>query len=253
LLALEREINQGLWISVVKCLIVNADDFGASRGINRAVIEAHQRGIVTSASLIVNIRWSREAAILSRAAPHLSVGLHVNLANESRALPAPDRADRAALHRQLNQFEDLVGLAPTHLDSHHNVHHDHLWREHFREFAREHGLILRGESPIRCWPHFYGRWGGESHPEHIGVPSLASMLAAEVGEGITEFSCHPGYLDPDFASSYAVEREVELRSLCDPVIRQVLSTLSIRLINHREAASLVRDLLDRFHMARTRR
>ncbi len=41
--------------TTVKYLIVNADDFGASRGINRGIAEAHTTGIVTSTSLMVNI------------------------------------------------------------------------------------------------------------------------------------------------------------------------------------------------------
>ena len=42
----------------MKCLIVNGDDFGASRGINRGILEAHRSGILTSTSLLVNTPWS---------------------------------------------------------------------------------------------------------------------------------------------------------------------------------------------------
>jgi predicted glycoside hydrolase/deacetylase ChbG (UPF0249 family) len=97
-------------------------------------------------------------------------------------------------------------------------------------------LTLRDESPIRCFANFYGRWGGGSHPEHVRVASLAHMLATEVAEGVTEFSCHPGYVDSDLSSTYHIEREVELRTLCDPAIRRALEKLSIHLINHGAAA-----------------
>src|SRR5437588_6327908 len=63
----------------MKYLIVNGDDFGASHGINRGIVEAHQRGILTSTSLLVDTPWSQEAASLVRAAPDLSVGLHAHL------------------------------------------------------------------------------------------------------------------------------------------------------------------------------
>ena len=72
----------------MKYLIVNADDFGASHGINRGIMEAHQRGILTSTSLLVNSVGSREAAKLSRSAPELSVGLHADLRNELQATGA---------------------------------------------------------------------------------------------------------------------------------------------------------------------
>src|ERR1041385_4008281 len=99
--------------ALMKFLIVNADDFGASRGINRGIIEAHERGILTSASLMVDAPWSGEAAMVSRRAPRLSVGLHVHFAGERNALPADDRRCRAELRRQLSRFEELMGEAPS--------------------------------------------------------------------------------------------------------------------------------------------
>src|SRR5437762_14267709 len=79
-------------------LIVNADDFGASQSINRAVIQAHQRGILTSASLMVNGAAAAEAVELARAHPCLGVGLHLTLCHGTSALPPsqiPDLVDRA--------------------------------------------------------------------------------------------------------------------------------------------------------------
>lgn len=60
-------------------LIVNADDFGASRSINSAVIQAHKNGILTTASLMVNGGAFAEAVELAKANPTLGVGLHLSL------------------------------------------------------------------------------------------------------------------------------------------------------------------------------
>jgi hypothetical protein len=57
-------------------LIVNADDFGQSVGVNRGIIEAHERGIVTSASLMVRWPSAQEAAAYARSHTSLSLGLH---------------------------------------------------------------------------------------------------------------------------------------------------------------------------------
>jgi len=57
---------------VMKYLNVNPDDFGACRGVNRGVIEAHRQSILASASLLVKAPWRNEAAALSRTAPELS-------------------------------------------------------------------------------------------------------------------------------------------------------------------------------------
>src|SRR5436309_14451808 len=69
----------------MRFLIVNGDDFGASRGINRGILEAHHRGILTSTSLLVDTPWSEDAACLSRAAPDIGIGLHVDFAGYPRA------------------------------------------------------------------------------------------------------------------------------------------------------------------------
>ena len=60
-------------------LIVNADDFGRSHGINRGVFAAHERGIVTSASLMVRWPAAAAAAASARTRPALALGLHVDL------------------------------------------------------------------------------------------------------------------------------------------------------------------------------
>ena len=60
-------------------LIVNADDFGISRGVNVGIIEAHARGIVTSTSAMTRWPAAREAARLARDHPRLGIGLHVDL------------------------------------------------------------------------------------------------------------------------------------------------------------------------------
>ena len=225
----------------MKVLIVNGDDFGAGRGINRGIVDAHRRGILTSASLMVNMPGSEEAAALAREAPKLSVGLHVNFTNEGGppivALDDPE-ACRAELARQLVRFVGLLGRMPTHLDSHHNVHRRAALRPLFAELARRHALPLREASEVRYFPSFYGQWDGETHLEQVSAESLRRMLREELGEGVTELSCHPGYREPDFVSSYAAEREAELATLCDPSVRASVDALGFRLVGFRDLAAL---------------
>ena len=61
-----------------RVLIVNADDFGISRGVNDGVARAHERGIVTSASLMVDMPGVRAAVRAAQGQPRLGLGLHVN-------------------------------------------------------------------------------------------------------------------------------------------------------------------------------
>jgi hopanoid biosynthesis associated protein HpnK len=68
-------------------LIVNADDFGRSSSINGAVIRAHQEGILTTASLMVNESACEEAVAQAKENPKLGVGLHIALLHGRSALP----------------------------------------------------------------------------------------------------------------------------------------------------------------------
>src|SRR5262249_29015599 len=72
----------------MKRVIVNADDLGRTPGINRGVFEAHRRGIVTSASLMVNYPAARDVPALSAETPGLGIGLHVALTGGVPTLPA---------------------------------------------------------------------------------------------------------------------------------------------------------------------
>ncbi len=211
----------------MRYLIVNADDFGASHGINRGIIEAHQKGIVTSASLMVDRPGSQEAAELCRTdLDELSVGLHVDLEKPMNDTPDLYWRIRHEVRNQLRRFEHLMGCRPSHLDSHHHVHRDPSLLPFFLELAEERCLPLREHSPVR-----YLQWGGQTHPGQINARSLVRMLKTEIQDGFTELSCHPGYLDPDYSTSYAAERQTELQTLCNPWVRQAVEREGITLIS----------------------
>jgi chitin disaccharide deacetylase len=63
----------------VRRLIVNADDFGLTPGVNRAIVKAHCEGVVTSCTLMANVGGFNDAVQLAETAPRLSVGCHVVL------------------------------------------------------------------------------------------------------------------------------------------------------------------------------
>jgi chitin disaccharide deacetylase len=225
----------------MKYLIVNADDLGVSAGVNRGIVEAHRGGIVTSTSLMVGMPGSEEGARLARECPALSVGLHVRFGDRP-AEPAADLTDPAAcrksLNAQLSRFMELMDRPPTHLDSHHHVHTHCGLLPHFKETAEACGIPLRDCSGVRYCSRFYGQWAGEHHPERVSVSGLIQILATEVGDGVTELGCHPGCADPALASSYTIERELELSTLCDDRVRGFLDDHGIALIGFGEVLSL---------------
>src|SRR6266849_6501592 len=68
-------------------VIVNADDFGLTARVNQGVLEAHTRGILTSASIMAVGQAFEHAARLARATPALDVGVHLTLVEERPLLP----------------------------------------------------------------------------------------------------------------------------------------------------------------------
>lgn len=93
-------------------LIVNADDFGLTPGVNRAIVEAHQRGIVTSATMMAGAGAFDDAAEQARAAaqhvPHLGVGCHVMLVDGAALLPAVLIPSLATPHGSVPQFRTTL-------------------------------------------------------------------------------------------------------------------------------------------------
>jgi len=131
-------------------LIVNADDFGRSASINQAVAQAHLKGILTTASLMVNEPAAGEAIALARDLPRLGIGLHLTLLCGHSALPQekiPDLVNagcefrekpasvgaryffnhalreqlRLEIHEQFRKFR-ATGLPMDHVNGHLHLH-----------------------------------------------------------------------------------------------------------------------------------
>ena len=250
----------------MKRLIVNADDFGRTRGVNAGVVEAHLFGIVTSATVMVLEPAAEEGvADVRRRAPRLSLGLHFVLTGGGHPASSPDRvpsllvdgrfrrfpvdlpselpAEEVAreLDAQLSFFEQMAGVPPTHIDSH---HHSALHPSVERVFAR---TAVRFEIPVRAssvaaredlrgaGARTPDRFVDGFYGEGATAANLLSIVAA-LGDETAELMCHPGYADERLlsSSSYARERERERALLCDPEVKSLVAREGVRLISFRE-------------------
>jgi chitin disaccharide deacetylase len=165
----------------VRRLIINADDFGLTSGVNRAIVESNRSGIVTSATLMANAKASVAATGLAKAQPGLKTGCHVVLIDG-----APLSADLPTLTNGSSRFRSSLkqfaldavrkriaveeiqreteaqickiqacGITLTHVDSH---KHTHMFPQVLRPVlraARACGVraVRNPFEPLRSWPH----------------------------------------------------------------------------------------------------
>lgn len=224
-----------------RLLIVNADDFGQSPGVNSGMIKAHERGIVTSASLMVRWPAADEAAAYGRDTRGLSIGLHVDLGEwayrKEQWTPVYEVASledanavNAEVQNQLRAFRKLLGRDPTHLDSHQHVHcREPSVKAALLQLSRRLRIPLRRYThSVRYCGDFYGQADtGLPMPHLIDAESLIGILN-RLPAGITELGCHPAeWIDVE--TMYGKERQKELEVLCDPRVQDAITNEGILL------------------------
>lgn len=241
-------------------LIVNADDLGRTAGINQGVFEAHRNGVVTSATLMVGFPAAILAAKALPELPELGVGLHVTLTGGGRPLSSPADVPtlvdnqgllarkpenlgdlalaevEAEVRLQYERFVELVGRAPTHLDSHHHSHRHPVVEQALISVARDAGIPVRRSSPgmvarfaaagVRTTDAFVERFFGDQAHREV----LLEILEA-LEPGVTELMCHPARVDQELreSSTYAEARTDELRVLTDPLVSEYIREHDIQL------------------------
>lgn len=252
----------------MKRLIINADDFGFTRDVNAGIVHAHRNGVLTSTTLMANGDAFEDAVRLAHETPSLDVGGHMVLIQGCSLLsgkPFPEKLRdtiAAIATGQLDPYSELraqvekiaaSGIELTHLDSH---KHTHIAPKVFRAVVRlahefqipyvrlplDTTLRLPGSTfnllrryykrlargfDVAMTDHFMGfRLTG-----HLNEQTFASALKL-IGEGSTEFMCHPGYLGEELqgaATRLKQTRVEELLALTSPRIRELIAERGIRL------------------------
>jgi len=202
----------------MKYLIVNADDFGYSPGINKGIIEAHTKGIVTSTSVMVNEAASTEASGLASIS-NLSVGLHFVLSKN-------DIQDE--LDRQVSKFVSLVGRKPDHIDTHKlEPSSKESVKNILLKYSRENHIPIRSLAFAKLIKSFFGLnidGTGSLDVTRVSNTSLKRAID-EATDDYNEIMCHPGYSDDYLRekSSYNDVRQKELETLISPEIKRYLA------------------------------
>ena len=252
----------------MKRLIVNADDFGFTPGVNAGIIHAHRHGVLTSATLMANGAAFDDAVRLAHETPSLDIGCHLVLVQGRSLLtgrPFPATLNRllfALARKQLDVYAELraqigkiqqAGLRPTHLDAH---KHSHILPGIFRavvRLAQEFSVpyvrlplddtVPFARIPCRLAGVFYRRLARNHNvrmTDHFLGFRLTGFLTEHtfaatlksLSEGRTEFMCHPGFADQDLQAAHTRLKEArvrELEALTSPRIRDLIAAEGIRL------------------------
>lgn len=219
-------------------VIINADDYGLTKGITDGIIESHVNGVVGSATLMMNGMAVDYAVELAKRHPSLKVGIHLVLTwGKPLAKDVPDIVNEDGLFKFKNTFSLMepprvdqvegewrtqieaflaTGLPLHHIDSHHHVHGWEPLKEVIIKLAKEYQVPVRYVDSIKdhkellltedLWLDFYGEGVSEDLFEKIKNLNVSSI----------EIMCHPAYVDQDLrsVSSYTDLRKKELEILC---------------------------------------
>jgi hopanoid biosynthesis associated protein HpnK len=167
-------------------LIVNADDFGRSHSINLAVIQAHQNGILTTASLMVAEPGFEEAVHLARQNPRLGIGLHLALSHGRSVLP---NSELPGLVDPAGHFSNSPGLTGFRYFANHKLH-PQLRKEIRAQFDKFRGTGLPMD-------HLNGHLHFHMHPT---VFKFVMELAAEFNIRAMRLTNEPLSLDRRISS-----------------------------------------------------
>jgi predicted glycoside hydrolase/deacetylase ChbG (UPF0249 family) len=202
--------------SAIPTLVITADDYGYRPSYNRGILEAARVGAVDAVSAMVEREFCDPGPLLRTG---VEIGLHLELPETLEH----DAARDSALS-QLDRFERTFGRPPAYLDSHNHRHAADGLAAPIARVAAERGLaarsvddrhrrLLRGEGVPTP-----DRLVGRLEPGEPALPELlGSVLEGSAGPppGVTEWMVHPGYRDPERASSYDAAREQDLELVLD--------------------------------------
>lgn len=219
-------------------LIVNADDFGLSYGVNHGIIDSYLYGIVNSTTMMMNMDGTEHAIQLAKKYPELRVGIHLVLTCgkplEDNVPSLVDDLGYFKVYSTLNpndisleelerewtaQIERFIhsGLKPSHIDSHHHVHTLEELVPVVKSISNKFGLPVRknGNVAIDGVDSFSDIALFDFYNDGV-TPDYFAKLNDRVNAGLTvEVMCHPAYLDNTLltGSSYSYQRLTELEIL----------------------------------------
>lgn len=240
-------------------VIINADDFGYSRGINFGIIDAHQKGVLSSTTIMANMPGFEHAVSLSKKNPTLGIGVHLTLTcgapllknvpsittetGDFRHLSFYEEGDFEIVEEELYaeweaQIEKVLahGIKPTHLDSHHHVNSIPGLTGVFAKLARKYQLPVRNNfivpADLKKTNRFYVSFDRLACEKPIWQHMNRNNLVEEcTSYELVEVMCHPGYVDDELLnrSSFSTNRPYIIRELINSIYPELFKENNIQL------------------------
>ncbi|OQA56782.1 MAG: hypothetical protein BWY42_00813 [Candidatus Omnitrophica bacterium ADurb.Bin277] len=247
-----------------KLLIINADDCNLTPKVTEAIVSAHESGIVTSTTFLINLPMAANVVRELLGARKLGLGLHLNitlgepvapkslvknlLQKDGRFRKQADYLERKfpsvseileEFRAQLQKFIRTFKRLPTHVDVHHHMHDYLPFLEALYEVTKKYSLPVRWTRllsepeirdrfrSVRTTDHFYGNLD----PRTYWTEEVLRHLLFTLPEGTSEVMCHPGWVDDELCSisSLTLPREKEYRLFGSKDLKRYIATLGIKL------------------------
>ncbi|WED25747.1 carbohydrate deacetylase [Vibrio sp. DW001] len=264
-------------------VINNADDFGYSNSVNYGIIDAHRDGVLTSTTIMANMPGFDHAVKIAKEYPCLGIGVHCTLTcgrpllNSHKTLVNSSgyfhtlsnykkdsfRVDSNEVYAEFKSQIEMVilsGIEPTHLDSHHHIHHYKDNMKIIIQLAKEYNLPVRNsnteelkkqgtkvkyvletakigstvfeDNKIKCNDVLIGPYIRRENKiknskdlEQAIVDEIIESLEESKGLNVVEVMWHPAYMDKSImeSSSLNISRIYELQALLNEDLRKYLS------------------------------
>jgi hypothetical protein len=237
---------------------VNADDLGLSKGVNYGILDAFETGIVSSASLLMNMSTTDHAVKLFEN-KKIGIGVHLNVTLGKPLKYNPCLVDdHGFFHKKqdvkdhtlewiIEEFECQIKSALetklniTHLDSHHHIH---MWNEDIflasLALSKKYGLKIRCDKAYAYMTHDRIKdvssteaFSQDFYDEKVHINHLIFILERYLSKESLEMMVHPGFLCGGLIErdSYREMRVVEHSILTSQMIKDFLKAKKIQLIH----------------------
>lgn len=239
-------------------LIINADDFGLSRGVNYGIIDAHKNGVIKSTSIMAGMPGFDHAVELLKDCPELGCGVHLTLSAYKPVLKTHKtivdengyfykriynkKVEDFDLNEIYNEFCAQIekvkacGIKITHLDSHHHIHMSEILKPVIEKILEKYNFPIRGGLRYDLNYNKIVPYEGIFYDNTVSVDAFKS-LKDKVGEyEILETMSHPAYIDSFImeTSSYNLKRAEELKILTSKELKNFFEENKIEICNYRD-------------------